>query len=57
MHSTVRQAAQLARKAKVGRLITGHYSSRYKDLDVFLEEARPIFPNTVLGLEGTTYEI
>ncbi len=57
MHSTVRQAAQLASKAKVGRLITGHYSSRYKDLDVFLEEALPIFPNTVLGLEGTTYEI
>lgn len=57
MHSTVRQAAALAQKAKVGRLITGHYSSRYKDLEIFLEEARPIFPNTELGLEGVTYEI
>lgn len=57
MHSTVRQAALLASKANVGQLITGHYSSRYKDLEFFLEEARPIFPNTVLGLEGVTYEL
>lgn len=57
MHSTVRQAAELAKKAKIGRLITGHYSSRYRDLKVFLEEAQPIFPATELGLEGTTYEI
>ncbi len=57
MHATARQAAELAKKAAVGQLITGHYSSRYKDLDVFLAEARPIFPNTVLGLEGDIYEI
>jgi len=55
MHSTVRQAAELANKAKVGRLITGHYSARYKDLSIFLEESLPIFPNTVLGQEGVTY--
>ena len=57
MHSTARQAAELAVKANVGQLITGHYSSTYKDLEVFFEEARTIFPNTVLGLEGSTYEI
>ena len=57
MHSTARQAAELAHKAAVGQLITGHYSSRYKDLNVFLAEAQPIFPNTVLGLEGATYEL
>jgi ribonuclease Z len=55
MHSTVRQAAELAKKAKIGRLLTGHYSSRYRDLNVFLEEALPIFPATELGLEGSTY--
>jgi len=57
LHSTVKQAAALAKKAKVGRLLTGHYSSRYKDLNVFLEEAQSVFPNTTLGLEGATYEI
>lgn len=55
MHSTVRQAAELAKVAKIGRLVTGHYSSRYKDLNIFLEEALPIFPATELGLEGRTY--
>lgn len=57
MHSTARQAAVLASKANVGQLVTGHYSSRYKDLNAFIEEASPIFPNTVLGQEGVTYEI
>lgn len=56
-HSTARQAAELAVSAGIGKLITGHYSSRYRELGVFLEEATPIFPNTELGLEGMTYEI
>lgn len=57
MHSTARQAAQIASMAGVGRLVTGHYSSRYKTLEVFLEEASTVFPRTVLGLEGSTYEV
>ncbi|MBI5917512.1 MAG: ribonuclease Z [Bacteroidetes bacterium] len=57
MHSTARQAAQIASMAGVGRLVTGHYSSRYKTLEVFLEEASTVFPRTVLGLEGSTYEL
>jgi ribonuclease Z len=57
MHSTVKQAAALAKKAKVGRLLTGHYSSRYRDLSIFLEEAQSVFPDTVLGQEGVTYQI
>ena len=55
-HSTARQAATIAKKAKVGRLILGHYSSRYKNLDPFLEEAKAVFPNTLLGKDGHTYD-
>jgi len=51
-HSTARQAATIAGKASVGKLILGHYSVRYKDLNPMLQEAREVFPDTVLGLEG-----
>lgn len=51
-HSTAKQAAQLAKNAGVRRLITGHYSSRYRDESDFLKEAREIFPDTILGREG-----
>jgi ribonuclease Z len=57
MHSTARQAATIARKAGVGALILGHYSSRYKELDCFEQEAKEVFSNSVLGLEGREYEI
>ncbi len=51
-HSTTHEAATLARKANVGQLVIGHYSARYKEVDIFLEEAREVFPNTVLAIEG-----
>lgn len=44
-HSTARQAALVARDAEVGQLILGHYSSRYEDENVLLEEAREVFEN------------
>jgi ribonuclease Z len=56
-HTTARQAAQIAQQAKVQQLILGHYSSRYKDLSPFLEEARSIFPNTILSIEGEDIEV
>lgn len=56
-HSTAKQAAQIALLAEVGQLICGHYSSRYKDVSVFEEEARPIFPNTIAGRDGASYEV
>ncbi|MDE5870414.1 MAG: ribonuclease Z [Muribaculaceae bacterium] len=51
-HSTALQAAQVARDAGVGRLLTGHYSSRYKNDELFAEEARTVFPNVITGREG-----
>ncbi len=52
LHSTATQAATIAQKANVKRLILGHFSARYKDLSAFLEEARPIFANTELAKDG-----
>ncbi len=56
-HSTSEQAATIALKANVGQLIIGHFSSRYRDLDPLLEEAKNIFPNTVLAEEGRSFII
>ena len=57
MHTTALQAAQIAKKAKVGQLIMGHYSSRYISLDVLLEEARSVFPESYLGEDGKSFEL
>jgi ribonuclease Z len=56
-HTTTTEAASIAMKANVGKLIIGHFSSRYKVLEPLLEESRRIFKNTDLALEGTTFEI
>jgi ribonuclease Z len=48
-HSTAGQAAEIARKAKVRRLILTHISARYKDATVLVEQARKIFPNTTIA--------
>lgn len=50
-HSTAGQAAEIALKANVKKLMLGHYSSRYSDDSLFLEEAVKIFPNTILANE------
>jgi ribonuclease Z len=51
-HSTARQAATVALKANVGKLILGHFSIRYKDLVPLLAEAKAVFPNSHLAVEG-----
>ena len=56
-HTTALQAAQIAGIVNAKRLIIGHFSSRYKTIIELLEEARSVFPNTELAIEGNTYEI
>ena len=47
-HTTALEAAQIAKKATVEKLILGHFSNRYGDLSVFTDEARTVFPNSFL---------
>ena len=56
-HSTTTEAAKVALKAEAGRLIIGHFSARYKELEPLAEECRTIFPNTQVAYEGTTFTI
>lgn len=56
-HATANQAAIIAKKAQVKKLILGHYSSRYKDLNLFLKEAKSNFENVELSVEGKEFYI
>jgi ribonuclease Z len=57
LHSTTKQAAEIAVKANVGKLIIGHFSSRYKNYDTFEEEAQVIFPNTKAVMDGDVFSV
>ena len=56
-HSTTVQAAAIAKKAGVKKLLIGHFSSKYELLDEFLIEAKEVFENTELALEGLCFKI
>ena len=56
-HSTAIEAAQIAQKANVIKLIIGHFSSRYKDLNILLEETKTVFENTSLAVDGKQFEL
>lgn len=51
-HTTALQAGKIAKMADVKMLMIGHYSARYKDLKPLLDEARSVFENTLLAVEG-----
>jgi ribonuclease Z len=57
LHSTATDAATIAFKADVKKLLIGHFSNRYKKLDNFLTEARQIFPETELATDGRRIKI
>lgn len=56
-HSTTIDAAKAATKAHAKRLIIGHYSSRYKDEQLLVDEARTLFAECYPAIEGTTFTI
>lgn len=57
LHSTAGQAALIAQKAGVGKLLLGHFSSRYKNLDNILKEAKIEFENSFIVEDGDNFEI
>jgi len=56
-HTTAAQAAQIAKSAGVKQLLLGHFSARYGSTEDFLKEAKPVFENSLLAEEGSTYKI
>ncbi|MFN3939438.1 MAG: ribonuclease Z [Chitinophagales bacterium] len=56
-HATTHQAATIAKKAGAGKLLIGHFSAKYSNLQPLLDEAREIFSATELAEEGITFEI
>ena len=57
LHSTTTEAATIAQKAEVKKLLIGHFSARYDDLNPLLQEAKNIFPETYLAEDGQTFSI
>ena len=56
-HSTAKQAATIALKAKAKQLIIGHFSARYDNVDQFLKEAMEVFNQTIIAYDGYTHQI
>ena len=56
-HSTARQAAEMARLSGAKRLLIGHYSARYTDEKILLNEAREVFADTFLAEEGRCFSL
>jgi ribonuclease Z len=56
-HSTAKDAATIAHKANVGKLLLGHLSARYDSGDDHLKEAQTIFENTVIVEDGMVFQV
>ena len=55
-HATAKQAAKVAKDANVKTLVLGHYSTRYKSIELFKEEASTVFSNVLLADDGKTFD-
>jgi len=56
-HSTTIEAATIAEKSHVKKLIIGHFSARYDDLQPLLDEARTVFLETYLAEDGSIFQV
>lgn len=56
-HCTATHAATIAKEAEVRKLILGHYSTRYKSIEYFKEEAQQVFDNVVLADDGKIFDL
>jgi ribonuclease Z len=56
-HTTALQAGEVAAKTNARKLVIGHFSARYKTLNELLDEARSVFPETELAIEGKTFTV
>jgi ribonuclease Z len=57
LHSTTMEAATIAAKASVKKLLIGHFSARYEDIGLLLAEARSVFAETYPAEEGVILDI
>ena len=57
MHSTAIQAATIAKKANVKKLILGHFSTRYGNIELFKEQAQTVFQNSDIADDGKEFDI
>ena len=56
-HSTAAEAATMAKQCAAKKLLIGHFSARYRELEPMLAEAREIFSNTELAIEGNVFDL
>ncbi|MFV0390521.1 MAG: ribonuclease Z [Paludibacteraceae bacterium] len=57
MHSTARQAAMIAQKAGAKKLIIGHFSARYNNKNLLLNQAKEVFEDTLLAEDMSSYGV
>ncbi|MFW5907194.1 MAG: ribonuclease Z [Candidatus Natronoplasma sp.] len=56
-HSTVKMAAEVAKKAEVGRLFISHISPRYRETKRLKKEAKEVFEKSEIPEDLSEYEI